>query len=118
MARKVVSPLPATSDALGVLGNQVRIARHDRGWTVAELAARVGVSSPTVLAIESGAPGTAIGTVFNAAFLVGVPLFGVEDRAELARMRRRGEEHIALIPSRVQAATSRKAGDDTDDLDF
>lgn len=117
MARKTISPLPATSDALGVLGNQVRIARHNRGWTVAELAARVGVSPPTVLAIESGAPGTAIGTVFNVALLVGVPLFGIEDRTELARMRRRGEEYIALIPSRVPTASARTK-DDVDDLDF
>lgn len=117
MARRTIAPLPATSDALNVLGQQIRMARHRRGWTIAELAARAGISSPTVIGMESGAPGTAIGTVFNVAVLVGVPLFGVEDRAELTRMRRRGEEHLALIPSRVHRGTPTDDASD-DDFDF
>ena len=112
MARRSISvPAPAR-DALGVLGGQIRFARHQRGWTVAELAERIGVSAPTVIAIESGAPGTAIGTVLTAATLVGVPLFGVEDRDELARMRRRGEERLALIGSRVRSGSDDSEGDD------
>lgn len=114
MARRTASPMPATQDALRVLGDQIRLARHARGWTLAELADRVGVSPRTALAVERGAPGTAIGTVFDAAFLVGVPLFGVEDRAELARLRRRGEERVALIASRVHRAESEDSGDDFD----
>lgn len=112
--RQVSLPAPAR-DALGVLGTQIRLARHERGWTAAEFAQRIGVSPPTVLAIESGAPGTAIGTVLTAASLVGVPLFGVEDPAELARMRRRGEERLALIPTRVHTPTDH---DDDDVFDF
>lgn len=101
MARSTFQALPAARDAIAVLGRQIRLARHERNWTAAELAARVGVSPKTILAVESGATGTAIGTVLNAAVLVGLPLFGVDDQAELARMRRRGEERLALIPSRV-----------------
>lgn len=101
MTKRAVVALPASRDALAVLGNQIRLARHAREWTAADLADRIGVSPRTLLAVEAGAPGTAIGTVFNAATVVGLPLFGVEDRAELARMRRRGEERLALIPSRV-----------------
>lgn len=101
MARRTVSPMSAAADALGVLGSQIRLARHARKWTAKDLAVRAGVSPRTILAIESGAPGTAIGTVFNAAVLVGVPLFGTEDRTELARMRNQGESTLALIPSRV-----------------
>ena len=114
MARRSVSlPAPAR-DALEMLGAQIRLARHQRGWTVAELAERIGVSDPTVIAVESGSPGTAVGTVLTAATLVGVPLFGAEDRDELARMRRRGEERLALISSRV-----RRGSDDADrDDDF
>lgn len=115
MARRTISPMPAADDALKTLGIQIRLARHERGWTAAELAARSGVSERTVLAIEAGAPGTAVGTVFNAAVLVGLPLFGVEDRAELARMRRRGEERLALIPSRVYRP---REGNGADALDF
>lgn len=80
--------------------------------TAAELAARVGVSERTILAAEAGAPGTAIGTVLTAAVFAGVPLFGVTDRAELARMRLRGEERLALLPSRVYHLR----GDDDDDF--
>ena len=101
MAKRRVVALSATREALGVLGTQIRAARHDRGWTAAELAERIGVSQSTVLAIENGAPGTAIANVFNAAVMAGVPLFGTEDRAELARMRRAGEERRALLNSRV-----------------
>lgn len=115
MARRPISLTSPAREALRVLGGQIRLARHERGWTVAEFAQRIGVSPPTVIAIETGAPGTAIGTVLTAATLVGVPLFNVEDPAELARMRRRGEERLALIPTRVRSTDD--AGDD-DDFDF
>lgn len=101
MARKAISIRNQASDALAILGLQIRTARHERNWTSAELAARAGISPRTMLAIEAGAPGCAIGNVFNAAVLVGVPLFGVEDRWEMARLRRRGEERLALLPTRV-----------------
>ncbi len=101
MAKTPVTTMPAARDALATLGSQIRLARHDRGWTAADLAARIGVSPRTILAVEAGAPGTAVGTVFNAAVMTGVALFGVEDKAELTRMRHRGEERLALIPSRV-----------------
>lgn len=102
MAKRPLNPPPMAADALRVLGGQIRQARHTRRWTAKDLASRVGVSEATILAAESGRPGTAAGTLFHAAVLVGVPLFGVEDRAEMARMRVRGEERLALIPSRVR----------------
>ncbi len=108
MTRKSPVLLPETADALAVLGNQIRTARHERGWTAAQLAERLRVSVPTVLALERGAPGTAIGTVFNAAVLAGVPLFGVEDRVELTKMRRRGEERLALIGQRVRPSAKER----------
>ncbi|WP_036376639.1 helix-turn-helix domain-containing protein [Mycolicibacterium austroafricanum] len=97
--KKAVAPTRAGADALAVLGAQIRLARHDKNWTAAELGMRVGVGPRTITAIERGAPGVAIGTVFSAATVLGVPLFGAND-AELARLRRRGEERIALMPSR------------------
>lgn len=112
MAKKTVSVMPAAQDAARVLGQQIRAARHGRGWTAASLAERIGVSQRTVLAIEAGAPGTALGTVLNAAVMTGVPLFGVDDRAELARMRHRGEERLALIGSRVREPRDEHVDDD------
>ena len=102
MAKRAIVAQPEVLDAARTLGVQIRIARHERGWTAADLASKIGVSAKTVLAIEAGAVSTSIGTVFNAAVMVGVPLFRVEDRFEMARMRRRGEERLALIGQRVR----------------
>lgn len=102
MAKRQIVPQTQTLDAARTLGVQIRTARHERGWTAAGLAAKVGVSARTIQAIEAGSVTTTIGTVFNAASVVGVPLFGVEDPDELARMRRRGEERLALIGQRVR----------------
>jgi transcriptional regulator with XRE-family HTH domain len=106
MAKREAVLAPIVRDALSVLGNQITIARTERGWTQAELARRAGISHITTTRIESGNPGTAIGTVFQVAHLVGVPIFGIEDRGELARLRRLGEETLSLIPSRVRARKS------------
>lgn len=114
MAKREVAPTRAATDALMVLGTQIRLARHANNWTAADLAARVGVGPRTVTAIEKGLPGVAAGTVFSAASVVGVRLFGASDD-ELARLRRRGEERIALIPSREYGP--RSTGDDSG-LDF
>lgn len=112
MSKKRLSPMPQSADALAVLGQQIRSARHARGWTIADLARRVGVSPPTVSGVEKGAPGSSIGTVFDAATILGVPLFS-SDGAEVAMLRRHGEHLAALIPSRVVPPK-----DDDDGLDF
>ncbi len=116
MAKRLVSPTRAATDALVVLGTQLRAARHDKNWTAAELGARIGADPRTITAIERGAPGVAIGTVFSAASVLGVPLFGADDD-EMARLRRRGEERLALIPTREYKPRSTES--DVDDaLDF
>lgn len=117
MSKRIVAPTRAAGDALAVLGAQIRLARHEKNWTAAELGKRIGVGPRTVTAIERGAPGVAIGTVLSAASVLGVPLFGATVDDELARLRRRGEERIALIPSREYQPRSTPADDD-DALDF
>lgn len=117
MAKRVIAPTRAATDALVVLGSQLRLARHQRNWTAEDLGERVGVGPRTITAMERGAPGVAIGTVFSVATVLGVPLFGAEDD-ELARMRRRGEERIALIPSREHQPRSTSADGGRDALDF
>lgn len=117
MARRTIAPARAATDALLLLGSQLRFARHQRNWTAEDLGERVGVGPRTITAMERGAPGVAIGTVFSAATVLGVPLFGADDD-ELARMRRRGEERIALIPSREYQPRSTMADSGPDALDF
>lgn len=106
MAKRETVLAPIVRDALAVLGAQIAIARTERGWTQAELAARAGISHITTSRIEAGNAGTAVGTVFQVAHLVGVPIFGIEDRGELARLRRQGEETLSLIPARVRTRKS------------
>ena len=114
MPKREIAPTRAAADALAVIGAQIRLARHEKNWTAADLGARVRASARTITAIEKGSPGVAVGTVLSAASVVGVPLFGASDD-ELARLRRRGEERVALIPSREYQR--RSTGDD-DGLDF
>ena len=110
--RRDVAVSRAAADALKVLGQQIREARTARRWTLVDTAYRLGVDRRTVSSIEVGSPRVAIGTVFTAAALVGVDLFGLSG-LELARARRRGEETLALLPERVRKTATRE-----DDVDF
>ncbi len=113
MACLRVSPRRGAADAAAVLGQQIQAVRHARKWTAAELGARIGVDRRTVAAIEAGAPAVSIGNVFNAADVLGVPLFGAADRLELGRLRREGRDRLALMPTRVDAPRRKsEPGDD------
>ena len=115
MGRTRVGMTSVAENALAVLGNEVRLARAGKKMTIAELAARAGVSPRTVSAIEAGAPATAVGNVFTVAAAVGFPLFYVEDPNEFAALRLRGEEKIALMPKRVDHP---RLKDDDGNFDF
>lgn len=47
------------------LGRALRCARKEKGYSRDEMAEAVGVSVPTIRAIEKGEPGTFIGTIFQ-----------------------------------------------------
>lgn len=93
--------LPATQAALTTLGAQIAAARREAGWTAAELAERLGVTAPVVTKLEKGSPTTTIGTVFEAAVVCGVPLFGAAPH-ELAGLARAQRDRLALLPARVR----------------
>ncbi|HEX7246146.1 MAG TPA: helix-turn-helix transcriptional regulator [Solirubrobacterales bacterium] len=92
---------PLTLEAASLLGSNVRLGRRQRRWTVAELAERVGVSETTMLKVEHGDPGVRLGIAFEAAALVGVPLFS-EDRSRRALEAARIEDRLAVLPQRVR----------------
>lgn len=104
--KKTRSYLPATQHALHLLGSQIAIARRELGWTAAELAERLGVNAQLVGRVERGAPGTAVGTVFEAAVLTGVPLYGV-DPADLEDLADRQRGRLALLPARTRTRSKR-----------
>jgi len=90
-----------TQDALQLLGQRVREARLARRMTTSELAVRTGISRSLVQRIERGDPACAIGAVFEAAAVCGVPLFETEPQALAASLARQTEK-MALLPKAVR----------------
>ena len=89
MAKPKERLLSAVSqDALLLLGQRVREARLARRMTTSELA-------------ERGDPACAIGAVFEAAAVCGVPLFETEPHALAASLARQTEK-MALLPKAVR----------------
>lgn len=97
---------PAVVDATTVIGQRIRRARQERGWTLVNLAERAGVSEKTVRSIEAGSPRTAIGTVFEVSLLVGLELLGSPE-SQLPVLVARGREVASLAPKRVRMSSPR-----------
>lgn len=108
MSRKAHSYSPSTLDAIQVLGRQITAERHTKRWTQSELAMRSGISVGTLIAVEKGSPNTAIGTVFQVAELLGIPLVGATEPAARAGI----DARLALLPARVD----RPRGDHDDNF--
>lgn len=86
-----------TRDTLTMLGHTIRLARKERRMALADLAARMGIARGTFQAIERGNPSVEIGLVFEAAVLLGVPLF-VDEPSQLAPEISRLKDKLALHP--------------------
>jgi transcriptional regulator with XRE-family HTH domain len=54
------------------LGQRIRVARIRRGWSVVDLASKVGVNRNTLTALELGRPGTAISVCYTALWALGL----------------------------------------------
>jgi transcriptional regulator with XRE-family HTH domain len=92
-------------EAVTILGQLIRIRRIERKLSVAQLAERVGVSRDLMQRIEKGDPRCGIGIVFEAAAVVGVPLFG-QDRGQLTMRVDEHEEKLQLLPKSVRTTKS------------
>lgn len=90
-----------TREALRLFGLSVREARIERRMTLQELAERVGVSVPTVRRVEAGDPGVAIGTAFEVAAVLGIPLYTSDESARW-REAQRLADRLALLPASVR----------------
>lgn len=93
---------PYALDAVRLLGEQIRLARRERRWTQEELAERAGIAVRTLNRVEHGDPRVALGTAFELAALVGVPLFQ-RDRERLSMDLERTQARSAVLPQRVRA---------------
>ena len=88
-------------EALALLGQMIRAGRIDRKITEKELASRMGISRALLQRIEKGNPSCAIGPVFEAAAITGVPLFET-DRERLGAHRAVTGEMLRLLPKTVR----------------
>lgn len=88
---------PYAVEAARLLGARIRLARRERRWSQDELAQRAGMTARTVYKIEHGDMTVGLGAAFEAAALVGVPLFD-DDRSRLSADLDRVEARSALLP--------------------
>lgn len=94
---------PHTRHLLQILGHLIRIARIEQHMTQAELGERIDVSRATIAAIEKGKPNVAIGSVFEAATIVDVPLMGNEP-ARTATLAQVLAKLVNVLPANVGQA--------------
>ena len=99
-----------TRRTINVLAEMIAAARKERRMSQLELAERLGVSRSTVIAIEQGSPTVALGTVFEAAVIVGIPLIA-EDKKELNELASSIAAIARVLPKRGRART-REVDDD------
>lgn len=85
---------PATEDVLGTVGPRLRALRHQRGITLAELAADTGVSESTLSRLESGQRRATLELLLPLARTYDVPL------DDLVGAPRTGDPRIHLKPIR------------------
>lgn len=107
---KFVLPMQV-SERVAQLGQRIRVARIRRGWSVADLADKVGINRNTLTALELGKPGTAVGVFFTVMWVLGL------DKSLDAIADPDTDLHgKALEASRrpTRAGKSRKARDDYD----
>jgi transcriptional regulator with XRE-family HTH domain len=101
---------PYTIQAVHLLGAQIRQARRERRWSAQELADRAGVTRATLHKIEQGEPTVGLGIAFEAAALVGIPLFR-EDPAQLGLDADHTRDRLTVLPQRIRK-TTRPVNDD------
>lgn len=98
-------------DATRLLGRLIRRGRIENGLTAEALAERAGISRGLLQRIERGEMGCAIGAVFEAAAIVGVPLFEPEPSALAARVAEAGYT-LTLLPGAVHGTVDKEVKDD------
>lgn len=99
-----------TRRSLKTLAAMITAARKERRMSQEELAHRLGVSRLTVRAIENGSPTVALGTVFEAAVIVGIPLLA-GDKRELDQLAT-SIAAIAQILPKIGRGKNRIVNDD------
>ena len=90
-----------TLSAIQLLGQLIREQRIKRRVSTTELAIRCGISRSLLHRIERGDPACSIGASFEAATIVGVPLFDFDERS-IAKAIYHQHEKLTLLPSKIR----------------
>ncbi|MCY3997410.1 MAG: helix-turn-helix transcriptional regulator [Rhodobacter sp.] len=90
-----------TRQALALLGARIKLARKERRMSERDLAERIGIARSTLQKIEKGDPRVDIGFVFEAAVLVGQPLFESEATSLVPQLDR-VRDKLALMPGKIK----------------
>lgn len=90
----------SAKNALKLFSMLLEKERRKKGYSQKDLAQRAGVSRFSVQNILKGEPSVSIGTYFEIAVILGVPLF-TDNSHKLASMIKQVEEVISLLPSHV-----------------
>lgn len=93
--------LPVAHEAVALLGHQIAARRRELAMTAESVAERAGISRSTLSKIEGGNPGVAIGSVFNVAAIVQLPLFPDATDRSLRTANRNERAYLGLLPQRV-----------------
>ena len=96
-----VSLSRSTQFALKTLGAMIQSSRKRRRMSQSNLAERLNISRYTVIALEKGDPHVAIGAVFEAALIVGIPLLA-EDQETFQRLEKTVTLFNSLLPKRIR----------------
>lgn len=70
MFKNNASILPGTAKILSAFGENIKMARLRRKLSAAQVAERANISRPTLLAIEKGMPGVAMGSYVQVLFVL------------------------------------------------
>jgi transcriptional regulator with XRE-family HTH domain len=89
-----------TQEALLLLGSLIQKERLVTGTSQLLLAERLGVSRQTVASLEKGDPRVAIGTVFEAAVTLGIPLLA-EDSQQIKQSQQLLANLEGILPKRA-----------------
>jgi transcriptional regulator with XRE-family HTH domain len=88
-------------DAAALLGKLIRTKRIEHKFSEQILAERAGISRSLLQRIEKGELTCSIGSVFEVASIVGIPLFE-EDRNRLQTTLSSYESKLTLLPKAVR----------------
>ncbi|MDF1561988.1 MAG: helix-turn-helix transcriptional regulator [Deltaproteobacteria bacterium] len=111
MPRKSATPYPAVRRFLAELGENLRLARLRRGFSMELVARRAGMSRVTLRAVERGEPAVTLGSYANVLHVLGLH----EDLGLLARDDLLGRKlQDAGLPTRRRAPRRSKGGSDSE----